>query len=377
MIVTNREQESLRVLLSTPDYESSGGIQTLTRNLEHGLENLSHEVRVVHTDSGSAYSPFSYFPRRRTVTSIRDALSGKWVYRNQVYSDIMNAVEVFEPDVIHALHIEHFPALAAAEKQDIPSVLSCHALELANQDTAHAALSKANRIHVVSDFTRQLVNDHLDTIEGLQHDNSTYRVPPSIDVDWYRRDSLQSDEQSTPADGPVVTLSRLDEEYKNIRTVINAWKHLPEEIRNERELVIAGDGPRREYLEEAARDLKNIRFAGYVDEETKRDLLSSAAVFVFVPRGHIYRAEGFGIVYIEAQASGTPVVGSPKGGAPEAVGDGGIVVEDESNPAEVADAVRRLITDDQTRSNSLLAIERRIDRFGIDSVASEHIANYR
>ena len=91
----------------------------------------------------------------------------------------------------------------------------------------------------------------------------------------------------------------------------------------------------------------------------------------------MYRAEGFGIVYIEAQASGTPVVGSPKGGAPEAVGDGGIVVEDESNPAEVADAVRRLITDDQTRSNSLLAIERRIDRFGMDSVASEHIANYR
>jgi phosphatidylinositol alpha-1,6-mannosyltransferase len=174
----------------------------------------------------------------------------------------------------------------------------------------------------------------------------------------------------------VVTLSRLKEEYKNVRTVIGAWKHLPEEITNERELVIAGDGPRRESLEEAARDSKNIRFVGYIDEEAKRDLLSSAAVFVFVPKGDMYRAEGFGIVYIEAQASGTPVVGSLNGGAPEAVGDGGIVVNDESDSEEVADAVRRLIIDEQMRSNSLSAIERRIDRFGINSVASDHVANY-
>jgi len=40
------------------------------------------------------------------------------------------------------------------------------------------------------------------------------------------------------------------------------------------------------------------------------------------------RNEGFGAVIIEAQACGVPVVGSSNGGIPEAIGDGGIVIEE-------------------------------------------------
>lgn len=86
-------------------------------------------------------------------------------------------------------------------------------------------------------------------------------------------------------------------------------------------------------------------------------------MFAFVPRGEGYEAEGFGTVYIESQATGTPVVGSSNGGAPEAIGDGGVIVKDEYNPQEVADAIDQLIVDRARRRKYIMEIDNRIDRF--------------
>src|SRR5207237_4082536 len=79
-------------------------------------------------------------------------------------------------------------------------------------------------------------------------------------------------------------------------------------------LIVVGDGRERETLERYATD--NVAFTGHVDEPTKRELLASA-------RGLIFPADDdFGIVCVEALASGAPVVALAKGGAREIVRDG-------------------------------------------------------
>lgn len=100
-------------------------------------------------------------------------------------------------------------------------------------------------------------------------------------------------------------------------------------------LIVVGEGRERGALEAIARD--NIAFAGHLDDATLRQLLGAA-------RGLIFPAEDdFGIVCVEALASGAPVVALAAGGAPEIVRDeiDGALVSTADSDA-FADAVLRV-----------------------------------
>ncbi len=88
--------------------------------------------------------------------------------------------------------------------------------------------------------------------------------------------------------------------YKRLDIAIEAfnWLGLP--------LVITGDGPERKRLE--AKALSNITFLGYVDDQWRTHLMAKAKAVV------ITALEDYGLVPIEANASGTPVVGYGAGG---------------------------------------------------------------
>ena len=90
------------------------------------------------------------------------------------------------------------------------------------------------------------------------------------------------------------------------------------------ELIIIGDGPLRPSLEALAKDkLRRYRFLGRQSPEQIRDWLRRARLFS-VPSVEAGSgdSEGFGIVFIEAQSMGVPVVSFRHGGIPEAVAHG-------------------------------------------------------
>ena len=88
---------------------------------------------------------------------------------------------------------------------------------------------------------------------------------------------------------------------------------------------------------------KDSRFFGFVPDQTLAALYRLADVFVFPS---LY--EGFGLPPLEAMASGTPVITSNVSSLPEVVGDAALMI-DPYEPAAIADAMRRVLTEPDLR----------------------------
>lgn len=122
-------------------------------------------------------------------------------------------------------------------------------------------------------------------------------IYPPVDVDYYARHSAKDDF--------YLTVSRMVP-YKRLDIVVRAFAATPE-----RRLVIVGSGPEEARLRRLAAG--NIEFLGHVPKERLREMLQKAKAFVFPA------LEDFGILPVEAQACGTPVIAYGRGGALETV----------------------------------------------------------
>jgi glycosyltransferase involved in cell wall biosynthesis len=173
-----------------------------------------------------------------------------------------------------------------------------------------------------------------------------------------------------PKDDFFLSASRLVS-YKNVRAVIEAFAHLPEQ-----QLVVVGSGPDFAALSKIAGP--NVRMLGFVDDGELADLMQRARALVFAAR------EDFGITPLEAQALGTPVIALGRGGARETVVSDGHAPTglffDTPTPEAIAWAVQRFIesarkfTPAQCHAHAKRFNEARFDREFGDFVLSSFAA---
>jgi glycosyltransferase involved in cell wall biosynthesis len=152
---------------------------------------------------------------------------------------------------------------------------------------------------------------------------STVIYPP-VDVEYFTPGGARED--------LYLAASRMVP-YKKLPMIAEAFaRHLPD-----RELVIIGDGPDMARVRAAAGP--NVRVLGVQPRAVLRDYLRRARAFVFAAD------EDFGILPVEAQACGTPVIAYGVGGVRETVveGETGIFFG-EQTPDALADGVRRFET---------------------------------
>jgi len=133
---------------------------------------------------------------------------------------------------------------------------------------------------------------------------------------------------------------------KNIDGVIRAMALVAEHLNLE--YWIVGDGSARCDLQELARKLgidHRVHFLGRLNEDQLMQAYASSSLFTLVPRPEADDVEGFGIVYLEAAAMGTPSLAGRFGGATEAVSEGhsGFFAED-SDPTAIANALEQFFT---------------------------------
>lgn len=107
--------------------------------------------------------------------------------------------------------------------------------------------------------------------------------------------------------------------YKRMDLIVEAYSQMPD-----KKLKVIGDGPEMEKIRVLAND--NIEILGYQNDQVLIDMMRSAKAFVFAAE------EDFGIVPVEAQACGTPVIAFGKGGALETIQEGisGIFFEEQT-----------------------------------------------
>jgi phosphatidylinositol alpha-1,6-mannosyltransferase len=154
-------------------------------------------------------------------------------------------------------------------------------------------------------------------------------------------------------DEPVlVTVAQLVAR-KGVDTVIKAMPAILKRFPSCR-YVVVGAGPEKDTLINLSSELnisEHVNFVGRVDDEQKNMIYAASDIYVMVSQSDEQGAEeGFGIVFLEANNHGLPVVASRCGGIVEAVEDGvnGVLV-DQRAAEQVASAVTSLLLDPQMR----------------------------
>jgi phosphatidylinositol alpha-1,6-mannosyltransferase len=202
-------------------------------------------------------------------------------------------------------------------------------------------------ITYVSKYTRDRFASAFGSQAALEH------LPPGVDTARFKPDPVARQhlrERHRLGDKPtVLCLSRLVPR-KGQDMLIRALPDVRSEI-GDATLVIVGGGPDSKRLADLAHEhgvADHVVFTGSVPAEELAAYHNIADVFAMPARtrGRGLDVEGLGIVYLEASATGVPVIAGDSGGAPETVrqGETGLVVDGRST-TQLTDALTALLGD--------------------------------
>lgn len=352
---------ALPALLHTSDYPpNEGGIARLCREIAAGLNRAGVATEVVHTVQGGARGGDPPVPAERIPGSRpwRDVRCWKAIRRRKP-SLVVGGL--WYPDGLVAL-------LAGARNL----VLLAHGLEfLPSRRRWREPVWKRLRRWVCESAALVVANSHY--TEGLVRaaapGSRVVTIPLGVDhLVFHPGDAAAARERlGIQADLVISSVARLYP-YKGHDTVLRAMASLPDTVRARFLYLIAGQGPALASLRRCAGELgllARVRFLGFVPEERLPDVYRASDVFVLCSRESASRqeVEGFGLVFLEAQACGVPVIGGRTGGIPEAIreGSGGWLVEPD-DIATVAGLLEKLAEDPGDFRRAGAAARRRVEQ---------------
>ena len=264
-------------------------------------------------------------------------------FRRAAQSGFRKLVEEWgRPDLIHA-HVvlpAGWSALRLAKRYGIPIVLTEH--------------SSPFSMHLGTDLSRRLVRETLENVNRLiaispalatqllefQPGLEIQVIGESVRTDFFLpRDTI---EQKNGTGTKFFVAARLAEQ-KGLDHLIKAVQLLVQRGLNSFQLVIGGDGPDREKLEQLTKTLgvaQRCQFLGGLSREQVRENMQNSDVFVLSSLH-----ETFGVVVGEAMACGKPVISTRCGGPEFVVTEETGVLVDVAKPQALADAMADFILD--------------------------------
>lgn len=229
------------------------------------------------------------------------------------------------PDHVISTHINFGPVASVARRiTGTRYTLVAHGIDV-HPDLSRAtisALRSADRVVAVSDWTRRRVL----ALGGFDPERVQI-LPNTFDETRFtlgpRAAALISRYSLTPDEKVVLTVARLDprEGYKGYDRLVQAMPEILAACGRVRLIVVGGgaDGARLMTMASSMGVGDSVTLAGFVPDAELADHYRLADVFAMPSTG-----EGFGIVFIEAMACGTPVLGGNRDGSVDALAGGSL-----------------------------------------------------
>ncbi|MEV7970582.1 glycosyltransferase family 4 protein [Sphaerisporangium sp. NPDC088356] len=241
------------------------------------------------------------------------------------------------------------PAMRAAGARRVVMLTHGHEAAWAGVPLVRGLLARigshADAITYLGDYTRE-------RLARVMPPARLVRLAPGVDTEVFRRGAGGAEVRMSLGIGDrpvVVCVSRLVPR-KGQDTLVRCWPAVLREV-PDAVLLLVGGGPARAALEQAISSgglNDSVIVTGSVPWNSLPGYYDAGDVFAMPCRTRHggLDVEGLGIVYLEASATGLPVVAGASGGAPDAVRDGetGVVVDGE-DPAAVASALIALLKD--------------------------------
>ncbi|MDB5170986.1 MAG: glycosyltransferase family 1 protein [Candidatus Saccharibacteria bacterium] len=315
-----------------------GGVLEVVLALKAGLEDRGHTVKII-TPQPRGGNPIIHPDDIIFFGNSTDFRSPSHTTA-QVSStaDTEHLDDILETEQFDVLHF-HEPWVPFLSRQILQRSTSV------NIATFHAkipeTLMSRTVIKVVTPYLKSVMS-YLHVYTAVSDSGAEYVagltdtpitiIPNGIDLKKYHNGASKKKHAAKT----ILYVGRL-ERRKGVKYLLQAYQLLAQDNPDVK-LVIAGDGPDREKLELLAEDLKlpNVSFLGYVTEELKLKLLAEADLFC----SPAIFGESFGIVLLEAMATGVVCVAGNNSGYSDVMQELGAVSI--VNPHDATEFARRL-----------------------------------
>lgn len=345
-----------KIILLSFDYPpNNGGISRLCAQIVAGFQDRKIDYHVVTNVAGATSDPnVTRITGRRYVQEFKIL---RWIKRNTSKSDIIICDTWHPAGTIAILSGRKFFVLAhGAEFLPGKTLLRSKVIP----PIRRKVLSKAQAIIANSHYTTDLVN-------SLKRGLNAIAIPLAIDANQF----VPTTEKSTDDVLRLCSIARL-EKFKGHDFVIETIASMTKEEQAHIRLEIAGKGPYKAALEKLVKERgleAQVKFLGYLPEEEMCDFYSRNDLFILCTREEKdnCNVEGFGLVFVEAQACGTAVIGTKAGGIPDAINPqkGGWLIE-QDNKEELLELLRHGIHNiDEIRKEGSRARQRVMEEYGI------------
>ena len=304
-------------------YPTHGGSGVIASELALGLAQRGHETHIV-----SYATPFRLASFHQNVFIHEVEVSSYPLFKYPPYAlslatKLVDVSRQYGLDLIHAHYaVPHAASAYLAKKmvgsEKLKTVTTLHGTDitLVGLDKSFAQVIKfnieeSNGVTAVSEYLRKRTQDEF----SIQREIRV--IHNFVDTERYSQAAKDCARDHFAPKGEKILMHASNfRPVKRVTDVVRIFARIRERIPVR--LLLVGEGPERLFVQQLVKELKLSEDVLFLGEQEYIGQLMNCADLFFLPS----EQESFGLVALEAQSCGVPVIGTATGGLPEVVEDG-------------------------------------------------------
>ena len=353
----------------------NGGVAEVVHTMYRELKSRGHTVKIITPQPRDGSAPpqkdvifagasSDFRSPTHTTLQVSASVDGEAIAQmlEQEKFDVLHFHEPWVPVLSRQVLSRSNSVNIATFHGVVPETLMSRTVVRVVTPYALSILKYLHELTAVSDAAAEYVR-------SLTDDPITI-IPNGIDLTRYKKTTKARKAKQHS----ILYVGRL-ERRKGVKYLLQAYKLLTQDTDNI-SLIIAGDGPDREKLELLAEDLElpNVSFLGFISDDLKLKLMQEATLFC----SPAVFGESFGIVLLEAMASGAVTVAGNNSGYASLMQEvGALSIVNPHDAEEFARRMKLLLEEQDVRDVWQKWADGFVQQFNWPRVVDEYEALYK